>query len=123
MKNPIGGKNMKAKKKRVPTPAGKKALVVLQEFIDIFTVKGWLNQVLRVKKGDRKYRITCSETGFVAYRINDHHGLSPGIPGWPVCFVTPDRIMDDSALSKFASTEPNVRDWLQSLADNELELI
>jgi hypothetical protein len=115
---------MKEKKRAFPA-SGKNPNppLILQEFVDCFTSRGWLNQVLRIQRGGRKYRITCNETGFFAYRINENHGISPGIPGWPVCLVTPERIMDDSAISKFGSSEPDVREWLRCFMENDLDLI
>ena len=114
---------MKAAKKPFRDPAGKKAPEVLEAFIGVFESKGWLNQTIRIRRRERRYRISCTETGFVAYRINDHCGVSPGIPGWPVCFVTRDQIMDDSNMARFESNEPSVLDWLRFITDSDLELI
>jgi hypothetical protein len=115
----------KTGEKRAPSAPFRKQNppLILREFIDLFTSRGWLNQALRIRRGDRKYRITCSETGFFAYRINEGHGLPPGLPGWPVCLVTPDRIMDDSDRSRFGSTEPDVREWLRCFLDDDIDLI
>jgi hypothetical protein len=114
----------KEKKKAVSGSVKKSnPALILQEFIDCFTEKGWLNQVLRIQRGDRRYRIFCNETGFFAYRINENHGISPGIPGWPVCLVTAERILDDSAPSKFSSSEPEVREWLRWFIKNDLDLL
>jgi hypothetical protein len=96
---------------------------ILKEFIALFTSRGWLNQTLRIRRGDRRYRITCSETGFFAYRINDSHGISPGFPGWPVCLVTLDLLTDDLERSRFCSTEPDARDWLRHLMEDDIDLI
>ena len=96
---------------------------MLQEFIAIFRSRGWLNQALQIKHREKKYRISCSETGFIAYRVNDYCHISPVIPGWPVCFVTDDHIINDSDMSKFASTEPSALDWLRCIASGDLELI
>ena len=96
---------------------------VLQKFVGVFASKGWLNQTLRIKHHDRRYRICCSEREFFAYRINDHCGVSPGFPGWPVCIVTHDQIIEDSDMSAFASTEPSAHDWLRCIAEGDFELI
>jgi len=114
---------MKAAKKSFRDPPEMKATDVLQAFIGIFESRGWLNQTIRIRHRERRYRISCTETGFVAYRINDHCGVSPGIPGWPVCFVTQDQMLDDSDMSRFASNEPSVLDWLRFITDSDLELI
>jgi len=112
-------------KKRAVSGSSKKPspTLILQEFIECFTERGWLNQVLRIQRGERRYRIICNETGFFAYRINENHGISPGIPGWPVCLVTPERVLDDSLASKFNSSEPEVREWLRWFLENDLDFL
>ena len=96
---------------------------VLQQFIRVFKRKGWLNQNVRILHRSNKYMINCTDLEFYVYRINDHCGISPGIPGWPVCIVKNDKILDDSEMCAFASTEPRVLDWLRCLTDNDFELI
>ena len=95
----------------------------MREFIVVFTSKGWLNQTLRIKHREKRYRICCSETEFLAYRINDHGGVPPGFPGWPVCIVTPDRMIEDSAMAPFPSTEPDIYDWLRCVTEEDFELL
>ncbi len=114
---------MKQKEKSSRNPIPPKPPEVLEEFIGAFVGKGWLNQTIRIRRRERRYRISCSETGFIAYRINDHGGVSPGIPGWPVCLVTQEQIIGDSDMTGFTSTEPSVYDWLRFIMDDDLELI
>ncbi len=114
---------MKKKERSSPSPIPKKPPAVLEEFISVFVGKGWLNQTIRIRRQERRYRISCSETGFIAYRLNDHSGLSPGIPGWPVCFVTQEQIINDSDMTGFSSTEPSVYEWLRYIMDDDIELI
>lgn len=96
---------------------------VLEKFLDVFAAKGWLNQTLRIKRRNRRYRICCSEREFLAYRINDRCDVPPGLSVWPVCIVTCDQIIEDSDMSALASTEPSAHDWLRTIADGEFELI
>ena len=96
---------------------------ILQEFVNVFANKGWLNKLVRIKHRERNYRISCNESGFIAYRINDNHGVSPGIPGWAVCIIDSDRIVEDSELSAFTSTEPSARDWLVCISQDDLEVL
>ncbi len=104
-------------------PQGKTPPDVLQKFVGIFEEKGWLNQTLRIKHRDRRYRICCTEREFLAYRINDHCSVLPGFPGWSVCIVTPDQIVEDSHMSAFPSSEPSVNEWLRCIAEEDFELI
>jgi hypothetical protein len=104
-------------------PQEKKPMDVLQKFVGIFESKGWLNQTLRIKHCDKRYRICCSEGEFLAYRINDHCNVLPGFPGWSVCIVTHDQIVEDSDMSAFSSSEPSAHDWLRCIAEGDFELI
>jgi hypothetical protein len=104
-------------------PAEKKPIDFLQKFVGVFSSKGWLNQTLRIKHRDRRYRISCSEKKFFAYRINDKCAVTPGYPGWPVCIITHDQIIDDAKMSAFASAEPSVNDWLRCIHEEDFELI
>lgn len=98
-------------------------LEVLQQFVGVFANKGWLNQTLRIKHRDGRYSISCSEKEFIAYRINDNCHISPGFPGWPVCIIDPDRIIEDSEMSEFVSNEPSVHGWLRCIANSDFEII
>jgi len=100
------------------SPAG-----VLQEFIEIFEGKGWLNKHLRIKYQDKTYRVHCNEQLFFAYRINEYSYLPPGAPGWFVCKVGQDYVFDESGPSYPASTEPSIQDWLTVIANEDFELI
>ena len=104
-------------------PQEKKPMDILQKFVGVFESKGWLNQTLRIKHRDKRYRIYCSEREFLAYRINDHCGVLPGFPGWSVCIVAHDQMVEDSDMSAFPSTEPSAHDWLRCIAEEDFELI
>lgn len=94
---------------------------ILARLVAIFGNRGWLNRQIRIRHRNRRYRISCHATAFLAYRINDFCGLSPGVPGWPVCVITPEEIIHDSAMSAFPSTEPGAHDWLRCMADRDFE--
>jgi hypothetical protein len=40
-----------------------------------------------------------------------------------VGFVTNDKVIDDSMMSHFESTEPSAHEWLNCIADDDFELI
>jgi hypothetical protein len=96
---------------------------ILHQLIDAFTHKGWLNQTIRIRLHDREYRIFCNEREFLAYRINEHCGVGHGFPGWIVCVVTNDKVIDNSMMSHFESTEPSANEWLHCIADDDSELM
>jgi hypothetical protein len=91
-------------------PAEARPVDDLQQFVSVFATRVWLNQNLRIKQRDRRCRIFCSESQFIAFRINDNCGISTGIPGWPVCIVNHVHVIEDSEMSTFESTEPRVYD-------------
>jgi hypothetical protein len=114
---------MRAEKRTAQDPQEKKPTDVLREFVGIFQSKGWLNQTLRIKRRDRRYRICCTEMEFLAYRINDHCSVLPGFPGWSVCIVNHDQIVEDSHMSAFPSSEPSAVDWLRCVTEGDFELL
>jgi hypothetical protein len=92
---------------------------MLQQFINIFTDRGWLNHSVCIKYGDSSYRILCNETEFIVYRINDNKKMSQGMPGWPVCYIAQDKIIENSEMSSWASTEPSARQWMNYLSKSD----
>ena len=114
---------MKGRKTGTRRTAGKEPAEVLQQFVGVFEGKGWLNQPVRIRHRDRRYRVFCTETEFLVYRINDHCHVPPGFPGWFVCVVTEERVIHDSEMSAFPSTEPSAGDWLRCISDGDFELI
>ena len=117
------GSNVKAGNISPGDPRGKRPPDVLQKFVGIFEEKGWLNQTLRIKHRDRRYRICCTEREFLVYRINDHCSVLPGFPGWSVCIVTHEQIVEDSDMSAFSSSEPSAHEWLRCIVEEDFELI
>jgi hypothetical protein len=98
------------------------AAEVLRQFICFFEGKGWLNRTISVRSGDARYRLFCSESRFFAYRMNDSWGIPPGVPGWPVCMVTHDRVFHDAETCAFPTEEPDIHEWLRRLTDNDFEV-
>jgi hypothetical protein len=114
---------MEAENSPFRDPSEMKPTDVLRRFVGVFADKGWLNQTFRIKHRERRYWISCDEKKFFVYRINDHCGVSPGFPGWPVCIITNDQIIIDSEISVFGSTEPSVDGWLRCIAEGDFERI
>jgi hypothetical protein len=114
---------MKAENTTVPFLVEKGPMDILRQFVSLFERKGWLNRSIQIIHRNKKYRISCSKTEFFAYRVNENCGLSPGIPGWPVCIVKHDRIVNDSEMTAFTSDELSADQWLRCIIDNDFELI
>ncbi len=96
---------------------------ILRRFVEVFASRGWLNGNLRIRLQNARYRIFCSEAEFMIFRINDNCGVSPGIPGWPVCVVNREQIVEDEHMAGFISTEPSAYEWLASLSTGNIEFM
>ncbi len=118
----LWGDSMKIENAPFPNPAEKTPADVLREFVAAFESKGWLNQTLRIRHREERYRVFCSERQFFAYRINDHFGVSWGFPGWPVCIVTHEEIIEDSETAAAAALT-SVHEWLRCIASDDFERI
>ena len=114
---------MKKENRPFRDPADKEQMDILEKFVEVFASKGWLNKRLRIMHRERRYRIFCCETQFVAQRINDTCTASWGFPCWAVCIVTQDQIIEDSRMSGFASIEPGVHEWLRCLAEEDFKIL
>jgi hypothetical protein len=115
---------MTKRERRTPSGAGGgKRDEVLGRFVALFKEKGWLNRKIKIRRRDFSYRIFCSDTEFLVYRINDNACVSPGVPGWPVCMVSQDRVFHDSEMCPFPSPEPDASDWLRCMAQEDFEVI
>ncbi len=96
---------------------------MLSHFVALFKEKGWLNRRIRIRRGRLRYRIFCSDTEFLVYRINDNPCLSPGAPGWPVYQARQGRAFHDSAIGPFSSPEPDAGVWLHYMTQGDFEAI
>ena len=117
------GRSMKTGDLPFQNPADRIPIDFLQKFVGVFGSKGWRNRSFRIKLRERKYRIFCSETQFLAHRINDSCEAPWGFPCWVVGMVTPDRIIEEPDLSGFASAELNVHDWRRCLVEGDFKII
>jgi hypothetical protein len=67
-------------------------------------------------KGEN-YLAACDDQAFAVYRLVDQCHLSPGRPGWPVCLVTHEAVVDETspphpAEDEFASGF-SLEEWLE----------
>lgn len=65
---------------------------------DLFQDLGVLGERLHIEHEGNMYRVSCDEKAFMVYRVNHGAGAKYGVPGWPVCLVTPE-----SAFEEFVS--------------------
>jgi len=96
---------------------------VMDTFVDLFKSYKMLDQTVKVEHRNREYKIFCNEDKFFAYRINQHPGISPGIPGWTTCIATRDQIIDSKSTGNFDNGESSVHEWLTAIANGDIKRI
>ena len=100
-----------------PTEPQKSALQVFAQIQELFRRLGILGQKLRLEFEGNKYLISCDERAFLVYRINEQDAVPPGVPGWPVCLVTAETVVDECGPAplkcEYFSTGLALPDWLE----------
>ncbi len=76
-----------------PEPSPGERLRRIQE---LFRNLGLLGQRLTLSYQGHAYIAACDEHSFTVYRLVAQCHLPPGRPGWPVCLVTAETIIDES---------------------------
>jgi len=62
-----------------------------------FRELGLFGRTLTVDHRGKTYLITCDEQAFAVYRRLRRSHLPPGRPGWPVCLVTEEIVVDETS--------------------------
>jgi hypothetical protein len=62
---------------------------------DLFQDLGVLGERLHIEHEGNMYRVSCDDKAFMVYRVNDGAGAKCGVPGWPVCLVTPETSFEE----------------------------
>ncbi len=61
----------------------------------VFADLGLLGSMISIEYEGSWYRVSCDETSFMVYRVNEHKLLRHHVPGWPVCLVNSDMIYEE----------------------------
>jgi hypothetical protein len=61
-----------------------------------FRELGRFGQTLSVTYHGEPYLVSCDAQAFTVYRLVEHGHLPPGQPGWPVCLVTGEVVVDET---------------------------
>ncbi len=69
---------------------------LLQRIQARFRDLGRLGERLTLNHAGRQYLASCDETAFTVYRLVTQCHLPPGRPGWPVCLVTAETVIDET---------------------------
>jgi hypothetical protein len=62
-----------------------------------FRELGIFEQTLTLTHGGEQYQVRCDTQAFAVYRLVAQCHLPPGRPGWPVCLVTAEAVVDETS--------------------------
>jgi hypothetical protein len=89
---------------------------VLEQIQALFKKWGVYHQRLQVQHEGDDYAFSCDDKAFVVYRLLPTDGQPPGSPGWPVCLVTADGVVDECSPpyhdEDFFASHLGLADWL-----------
>jgi hypothetical protein len=70
---------------------------LLHRIQDRFRELGRLGEKLTLTHQGRQYLASCDDRAFTVYRLVEHCHIPPGRPGWPVCLVTAETVIDETS--------------------------
>ena len=89
---------------------------VLAHIQSLFKKWGIYNQKLILRHEGEEYAFSCDDKALIIYRLLSGAGKSPGSPGWPVCLVTAEGIIDECSpphhIEDFFASHMGLADWL-----------
>jgi hypothetical protein len=90
--------------------------LVLAFIQKLFRKWGIFNQKLTLQHEGDEFAFSCDDKAFVVYRLLTRADKPPGTPGWPVCLVTPDGLVDECSPpyhdEDFYACHLGLADWL-----------
>jgi hypothetical protein len=82
-----------------------------------FRELGLFGSPLTLTHNGEKYLASCDDRVFAVYRLVDQCHVSPGRPGWPVCLVTHEAVVDETSPPQMPEDEfasgLSLKEWLQ----------
>ena len=82
-----------------------------------FRELGLFGSTLTLTHNGEKYLASCDDRVFVVYRLVEKGHVPPGRPGWPVCLVTAETVVDETSPPHLADDEfasgLNLKEWLE----------
>ena len=82
-----------------------------------FRELGLFGTPLTLTHNGKRYLATCDDRVFAVYRLLDQGHVPPGRPGWPVCLVTNEAVVDETSPPHLADDEfasgLGLKEWLQ----------
>ena len=82
-----------------------------------FRELGLFGSSLTLTHNGEKYLASCDDRVFAVYRLVEKCHVSPGRPGWPVCLVTAEAVVDETSPPHLPEDEfasgLSLEEWLQ----------
>jgi hypothetical protein len=78
-------------------PSGVSPAELLRRIQARFRELGLYGDTLTLTQAGKKYLVSCDDQAFAVYRLVEHCHVPPGRPGWPVCLVTHEAVLDESS--------------------------
>jgi len=82
-----------------------------------FRELGIFGSLLTLTHNGEKYLASCDSFVFAVYRLVEHCHVPPGHPGWPVCLVTAEAVVDETSPPQMPEDEfasgLSLEEWLQ----------
>lgn len=69
---------------------------VFRQIRDIFVDIGLLGKAISIQHEGSFYRVSCDDSAFMVYRVNEVQRLRHHLPGWPVCLVNSHIFFEES---------------------------
>ena len=89
---------------------------VLAHIQKLFKKWGIYNRKLTLRHEGEEYAFSCRDEAFVVYRLVPEGGKPPGPPGWPVCLVTAEGVIDECSPpyhdQDYFASHLGLADWL-----------
>jgi hypothetical protein len=63
----------------------------------MFRARGIFGSTLTLAHRGEKYLASCDAQAFTVYRLVEKCHVPPGRPGWPVCLVTAEVVVDETS--------------------------
>jgi hypothetical protein len=82
-----------------------------------FRELGLFGSPLTLTHKGKNYLATCDDRVFAVYRLVDQGHVPSGHPGWPVCLVTAEAVVDETSPPQLPEDEfasgLSLEEWLQ----------
>ncbi len=81
-----------------------------------FRARGIFGATLTLTHQGEKYLVSCDDQAFAVFRLVEKCHVPPGRPGWPVCLVTAEVVVDETSPPHLPEDEfasgLGLREWL-----------